>query len=178
MQAAEVVHIGPIGMGDRVCVDTCSSMEIGQGILVGNSSRALFLLHSESVSNPYVAPRPFRVNAGAVHAYTRIPGGKTHYLSELSSGDRVLIVDFEGNTVAGTIGRIKIEKRPLMMITARIKDNEIDTIVQNAETIRLVSPEGKPVSVVDLKTGDAVLVSLEEHARHFGHAIDESIVER
>lgn len=178
LESAEVIGLNPIGMGDRVCVDTCSSMDIGQGILVGNSSQALFLLHSESVSNPYVAPRPFRVNAGAVHAYTRVPGEKTRYLSELSSGDSILIVDSRGNTVNGAIGRLKIEKRPLMMITARIHEKEINTMVQNAETIRLVSPKGKPVSVVDLRIGDAVLVSLEANARHFGHAIEESIVEK
>ena len=62
------------GLGDRACVDTCSQMEQGQGMLVGNSSGGLFLVHAESVENPYVAPRPFRVNAGPVHAYIRVPG--------------------------------------------------------------------------------------------------------
>jgi 3-dehydroquinate synthase II len=81
LDAAEVVQVRPVGMGDRVCVDTCTSMTTGQGMLVGNSSSALFLVHSESIANPYVSPRPFRVNAGPVHAYTRIPGGKTKYLS-------------------------------------------------------------------------------------------------
>ncbi len=68
LQHAEVIEIVPVGMGDRVCVDTCTSMSVGEGMLVGNSSSALFLIHSESISNPYVSPRPFRVNAGAVHA--------------------------------------------------------------------------------------------------------------
>ncbi|TES92714.1 MAG: 3-dehydroquinate synthase II, partial [Desulfobacteraceae bacterium] len=79
--AAEIVEIRPVGMGDRVCVDTCTSMGMGQGMLVGNSSSALFLIHAESISNPYVSPRPFRVNAGPVHSYTKIPGEKTTYLS-------------------------------------------------------------------------------------------------
>jgi len=178
LQTAEIVEVRPVGMGDRVCVDTCTSMGMGQGMLVGNSSSALFLIHSESISNPYVSQRPFRVNAGPVHSYTRIPGGKTRYLSELSAGDPVLIVDFKGNTSTGIVGRLKIEKRPLMLIKAVFKGKEIATIVQNAETIRLTDPEGKALSVVNLVPGDKVLVAMEEGGRHFGIQIEESITEK
>ena len=178
LQTAEIVEIRPVGMGDRVCVDTCTSMGKGQGMLVGNSSSALFLIHSESISNPYVSPRPFRVNAGPVHSYTRIPGGKTRYLSELSAGDPVLIVDFEGNTISGIVGRLKIEKRPLMLIKAVFEGQEIATIVQNAETIRLTDPQGTAVSVVNLAPGDKVLVAMEAGGRHFGIKIEESITEK
>jgi 3-dehydroquinate synthase II len=178
LQSAEINEVKPIGMGDRVCVDTCTTMGKGQGMLIGNSSSALFLVHAESISNPYVAPRPFRVNAGAVHAYIRVAAGKTKYLSELLSGDPVLIVDHEGNTETSIVGRLKIEKRPLMFIKAEAAGKEITTIVQNAETIRLTDPNGQPVSVVKLKKGDKVLVTIEEAGRHFGHKIDESITEK
>jgi 3-dehydroquinate synthase II len=178
LQAAEIVEISPVGMGDRVCVDSCTSMTMGQGMLVGNSSSALFLVHSESILNPYVTPRPFRVNAGPVHSYTRIPGGKTRYLSELSAGDQVLIVDFKGNTTTGIVGRLKIEKRPLMLVKAVIGDKEISSIVQNAETIRLTDPQGKALSVVSLVPGDKVLAAVEEGGRHFGIKIEESITEK
>ncbi len=178
LQIAEIIEVKPLGMGDRVCVDTCTQMGLGEGMLVGNASSALFLVHAESVANPYVAPRPFRVNAGAVHAYTRVPGGKTRYLSELAAGDSVLLVNHRGETVQGIVGRLKIEKRPLMLIRARVQNREITTIVQNAETIRLTSPEGKPVSVAVLKPGDQVLVALEESGRHFGMKIDEQITEK
>lgn len=178
LEAAETLKVVPVGMGDRVCVDTCTAMTMGQGMLVGNSSSAMFLVHSESIANPYVAPRPFRVNAGAVHAYTRTPGGKTRYLSELSAGDPILIVDFKGTTTIGTVGRIKIEKRPLMLVTAAVGDRKITTILQNAETIRLTNPEGKPASIVNLEPGDRILVATEESGRHFGHKIEEAITER
>ena len=178
LQTAEIVEVRPVGMGDRVCVDTCTSMGMGQGMLVGNSSSALFFIHSESISNPYVSPRPFRVNAGPVHSYTRIPGGKTRYLSELSAGDQVLIVDFKGNTSTGIVGRLKIEKRPLMLIKAVFDGKEIAAIVQNAETIRLTDPEGNALSVVSLVPGDKVLVAMEEGGRHFGIKIEESITEK
>ncbi len=178
LQVAEITDVIPVGMGDRVCVDTCTAMTEGQGMLVGNSSSALFLIHSESVVNPYVAPRPFRINAGAVHAYTRVPGGKTRYLSELTAGDRIFITDFQGNNIEGVVGRLKIEKRPLMLVKAMVDGKDITTIVQNAETIRLTTPEGQPVSVVSLKAGDHVLVSMEAGGRHFGYKIEETITEK
>jgi 3-dehydroquinate synthase II len=178
LETAEIQELTPIGMGDRVCVDTCTSMLKGQGMLVGNSSSAMFLVHAETVSNPYVAPRPFRVNAGPVHAYTKVPGGKTKYLSELSTGDKMLIVDFKGDVAIGAVGRLKIEKRPLMLVRATVKEKVVTTILQNAETIRLTSPDGSPISVVKLKPGDKVLVAVEKGGRHFGHKIDETITER
>lgn len=178
LTAATVSGVKPLGMGDRVCVDTCTHMSPGQGMLVGNSSAALFLIHAESLENPYVAARPFRVNAGPVHAYVRVPGNKTRYLSELAAGDEVLVVDHSGQTLAATVGRVKIEKRPLMLVSATHEGKEFSTIVQNAETIRLTRPGGEAVSVVQLFPGDQILVALEEAGRHFGHKVTESILEK
>jgi 3-dehydroquinate synthase II len=113
-----------------------------------------------------------------VHAYTRVPGGKTRYLSELSAGDPVLITDFQGRSVEGIVGRLKIERRPMMLVKAKAGDKEISTILQNAETIRLTAPDGKPLSVVNLRPGDKVLVALEASGRHFGMKINETITEK
>ena len=178
LENAKITEIRPAGMGDRVCVDTCTAMTSGQGMLVGNSSSVLFLIHAESVANPYVTPRPFRVNAGPVHAYTRVAGGETRYLSELSAGDQVMIVDFQGNATQATVGRLKIEKRPLMLIRAEAGEIAATAIVQNAETIRLTDPDGNPVSIVNLSPGDEVLVAVEASGRHFGKKIEETITER
>ncbi|MEN6546202.1 MAG: 3-dehydroquinate synthase II [Armatimonadia bacterium] len=178
LQVAEVREVRPLGMGDRVCIDTCSNMGIGEGMLVGNSSAALFLIHAESIENPYVAPRPFRVNAGPVHAYVRAPGGATRYLADLRSGDEALLVDWQGQTRTTNIGRVKVERRPLALVTAEVEGKEITAILQNAETIRLVTPEGRPVSIVELKAGDKVLVAVEEAGRHFGMKVEETITER
>jgi 3-dehydroquinate synthase II len=175
---ATVSGVKPLGMGDRVCVDTCTQMKPGQGMLVGNSSAALFLVHAESLENPYVAARPFRVNAGPVHAYVRVPGNRTRYLSELAAGDEVLVVDHQGKTLPATVGRVKIEKRPLMLVNATYEGKEFSTIVQNAETIRLTRPDGEAVSVVQLAPGDQIMVALEEAGRHFGHKVTESILEK
>jgi 3-dehydroquinate synthase II len=175
---ATVSSVKPVGMGDRVCVDTCSLFSVGEGMLVGSQSNALFLVHSETIESPYVAARPFRVNAGPVHAYTILPNGKTTYLSELSAGDEVLAVDKEGKTRSLIIGRLKIEKRPLIIVEADVGGKKIKTILQNAETIRLVAKDGSAISVAKLKKGDEILVYLEDAGRHFGVKVEESINEK
>ena len=175
---AKIKRIVPLGLGDRVCVDTCSSMIVGEGMLVGNSSQALFLVHSESVENPFVNTRPFRVNAGPVHSYIRLADGQTKYLSEIQSGDRVLIVNFEGKSCPAVVGRAKVEKRPLALVEAEERGQSLSVILQNAETIRLTQLDGKGISLVDLKEGSEVLVYREGSARHFGVKIDETIIER
>ncbi len=176
--AATVKRVGSLGLGDRICVDTCSSMNLGEGMLVGNTSQALFLVHAESVENPFVNSRPFRVNAGPVHAYIRLPDGKTKYLSEVRAGDEVLVVNFEGKTYPAVVGRAKLERRPLALVEAEVKGRTVSTILQNAETIRLTQTDGKAVSLVDLKAGSEVLVYRETMGRHFGVQVDETITER
>jgi len=178
LQIAVVESIRPVGIGDRVCVDTCTLMKEGEGLLVGNSSGFLFLVQAEAKLNPYVAPRPFRVNAGPVHAYVRGIGGRTRYLSELKAGDPVLIVRAQGSTQAAAVGRVKIERRPLLLIEAVCEGAKGSILLQNAETIRLTNPGGEAVSVAELKVGDSVLVAVEQAGRHFGMKVDETIIEK
>jgi 3-dehydroquinate synthase II len=181
LSTARITKMEELEMGDRVCVDTCSLMVRGEGMLVGSQSFALFLVHSESEESPYVAARPFRVNAGAVYAYVLV-GEKTRYLSELKSGEEVLIVNAEGSARKAVVGRVKIEKRPLMLVEAAVDvgvgaTRTCSIILQNAETIKLMGKD-KPISVVDLKEGDEVLVHVTEAARHFGIAVEEMVIER
>lgn len=178
LKKVRVERIKQLGMGDRVCIDTCSIFSKGEGMVIGSQSSALFLVHSETIESEYVATRPFRVNAGPVHAYTRMPDGKTRYLSELSAGDEVLAVDHKGKTRSMVIGRLKIEKRPLILVEAEYEGRTIKTILQNAETIRLVDKKGKAVSVTKLKKGDEILAYIEDAGRHFGMRVDESIEEK
>ncbi len=173
-----VTSVRPIGMGDRVCVDTCSMLREGEGILVGNTSSALLLVQAETLENPYVSPRPFRVNAGAVHAYTLVPGEKTAYLSDLSAGDHVLAVAHDGMLRDAGVGRVKIEQRPLLLVEAEADGVRASLVLQNAETVRLVGADGIPISVVTLAPGDRVLGRVLQAGRHFGIAVKESIIEK
>jgi 3-dehydroquinate synthase II len=175
---ATVTEIEEAGSADRVCVDTGSLMEDDEGMLVGSMSRGLFFVHAETAESPYVASRPFRVNAGAVHAYVRTPDGGTKYLAELQSGDEVQVVDTDGHTRTAVVGRAKIEKRPMFRVEVETDAGDrIETLLQNAETIKVATAEGR-TAVTDLAEGDEVRVYLEEGGRHFGEAIEERIIEQ
>jgi len=175
---AKVVVVRPAGMGDRVCVDTSTIMKIGEGMLVGSHSDGMFLVHSESLKSKYVEPRPFRVNAGAVHAYIRLPHGRTKYLSELKAGDEVQIVNASGETRVGTVGRVKVERRPMLLVEVEREGSIFKTLLQNAETINLVTKDGASISVARLRPRDKVLVHVERVGRHFGAKVAETILEK
>jgi len=181
LTTATVTAIEPTGMADRVCIDTGSLMSDDEGMLVGSLSRGLFLVHAETAESPYVESRPFRVNASAVHAYARNPEGGTNYLAELSSGDEVQVVNTDGQTREAVVGRVKIEKRPMFRIQAEVETDDgidrIETLIQNAETVKVATSEGR-TAVTDLEAGDDVVVYYEDVARHFGEAVEESIIEK
>jgi 3-dehydroquinate synthase II len=179
LTSAKITAIKQIGTGARVCVDTCDLMQQGEGILVGSQSAGLFLVEAEVHENPYVQSRPFRVNAGSLPLYTLASMQNTRYLSELKAGDEVLIVDRQGNVRTTNVGRAKIEFRPLILIEAEAEGKKVKAILQNAETIRLVTPEGsKPVT--ELKVGDEVTVHIAAAGgRHFGVSVpEEKVIER
>lgn len=176
---AKVTAVKPISSGARVCVDTCDLMAPGEGMLVGVQAAGFFLVEAEVHENPYVQSRPFRVNAGSLSMYTLATLQSTRYLSELKAGDEVLIVDRNGKVRSASVGRVKIELRPLILVEAEADGKRVKTILQNAETIRLVTADCSK-SVTELKVGDEVLVHIaESRGRHFGVAVpDETVIER
>jgi len=174
LSSAKIIDIQEVGDGERVCVDTASMLNRGEGMLVGNRANFLFLVHNESVGSSFTSPRPFRVNAGAVHCYTLAPDGTTKYLSELETGVEILVLDSKGKARRAAIGRCKIEKRPMLMIKAKVGDEIGGIIAQDAETIRFVKPNGQLVSVTHLKKGDSVIVhSKAATGRHFGMEVSD-----
>ena len=180
LKPAKIIEIKEVGDGERVCVDTASMLHKGEGMLIGSRSNFLFLVHNESVGSSFTSPRPFRVNAGAVHCYTLSPDGTTNYLSEVETGSEVLIINSKGNARRATVGRSKIERRPMLMIKASSGDEIGGIIAQDAETIRFVKPNGQLVSVTHLKKGDTVMVHAKSATgRHFGMEVsDEYILEK
>jgi 3-dehydroquinate synthase II len=179
IKPAKIVEIKDVGTGERVCVDTASMMGMGEGMLIGSRSNFMLLVHNESVGSSFTSPRPFRVNAGAVYCYTIAPDGKTRYLSEIESGSEVWVVNKEGAARKAVVGRSKIETRPLRMIRAEIEGETGTVILQNAETIRLMTKDGKLLSVTEVKVGDEVLgYAKPASGRHFGMEVDEYIVEK
>jgi 3-dehydroquinate synthase II len=179
IKSAKILDVRDVGTGERVCVDTTSMLQAGEGMLIGSKSNFLFLIHNESVGSSFTSPRPFRVNAGAVYCYTVMPDGKTKYLSEIEAGSEVLIVKNNGSSRRVTVGRSKIETRPLRLIRADIEGETGTIILQNAETIRFIKSDGTLLPVTDARVGDEILCYIKPPSgRHFGMEVKEFIVEK
>ncbi len=199
LQSATIKKITPIPEADRVCVDTSSILKSGEGMLIGNTAMGFVLVHAEVFDSEFVKSRPFRVNAGDVSEYILVPVAgdpeisteneiqtQTKYLSELQSGDKVLVVDKQGNTRIVSVGRVKIETRPMLLINLEVLKDEkhgqknipLKVTLQNAETVMVIGTDGLPISVPKIKVGDKVLVNLGPGATHFGIKIKEQIIEK
>ncbi|AGL18888.1 3-dehydroquinate synthase II [Actinoplanes sp. N902-109] len=174
-----VTAVRHAGTGDRACVDTCTYLEPDEGILVGSRSRALLLCVSETHPLPYMPTRPFRVNAGAIMSYTLGDAQHTRYLSELRAGGTVLAVGADGRTRRVTVGRVKIETRPLLSIDAVAPDGEpANLIVQDDWHVRVLGPGARVLNSTELRPGDEVLGHLPGRERHVGYPIDERCQEQ
>lgn len=171
-----VKSIKKIRHGERVCVDTCSSMRPGEGMLIGATSSMFVLVEGEVHDSGFVNARPFRVNAGVISSYF-LNGEKTGYLSELEAGKDVVIIDRAGNTRIECVARVKIERRPFVLIKMAAGENEYPVILQDAETVRLVTSDGS-ISVTELVAGDTIIGFLSSSGRHFGMKVDEFLEER
>ncbi|WP_327696010.1 3-dehydroquinate synthase II family protein [Streptomyces sp. NBC_00459] len=169
-----VESIRHVGLGDRVCVDTCSHFEEDEGILVGSYSSGFVLCCSETHPLPYMPTRPFRVNAGALHSYTLGPDNRTNYLSEVGSGSALLAVGADGRTRRVVVGRAKLESRPLLEIRTHAEDGRLVSLtVQDDWHVRVLGPGGKVLNVTELQTGDELLGYLAADKRHVGLPIGE-----
>ena len=184
LQTLTVVSVEEAGVGDRYCLDLLSLLSQGEGLLIGSSASALVLVHSETIPSTFVPTRPFRVNAGAPHGYVLMADGSTKYLSELVAGDRLLAVSVEGETRSVGLGRLKIEQRPMLKITAedtsnnKGKPNKVHVFMQQAETVRLVADSGKACSVTSIDRNQDILGWTDRGARHLGRAISSPVEER
>lgn len=167
-----ITNIESGGVGERYCIDLVCLISEGEGMLIGSSSSSLGLVHGEVIVSEFVPARPFRVNAGPPHSYILMADGKTKYLSELISGDNVMLVSENGSTRSATIGRLKIEKRPFLRIYWE-NDYQISNSIflQQAETVRILSRVGVVKSVTELKIGDTILCHESNHSRHIGNKV-------
>jgi 3-amino-4-hydroxybenzoic acid synthase len=175
----EVTATSHIGMGERACVDTCTYFRQDEGILVGSYSKGMILCVSETHPLPYMPTRPFRVNAGAIHSYTLSKDERTHYLSELKAGSKVMAVDIKGQTRMVTVGRVKIESRPLISINAVAANGQsVNLILQDDWHVRVLGPGGVVLNCTELKPGDTLLGYLPSEDRHVGYPINEFCLEK
>jgi 3-dehydroquinate synthase II len=177
--ALEVQSVEDGGVGDRVCVDLTSILDVGEGFLIGSAANAMILVHGETLESEFVPPRPFRVNAGAVHAYILMGDGSTKYLSELVAGDSVAVCNSSGIVRNAIIGRMKIESRPFLLIRYGHPESGVtgQIFLQQAETVRLISPLGDMPSVTSVEVGDSLLGFIGTSARHIGQNVLSTVEE-
>lgn len=174
-----VTGVEHIGMGERACIDTCSLLETDEGCLIGSFASGMFLSCSETHPLPYMPTRPFRWNAGAVHSYVLVPDNRTRYVSELRAGQPILAVRSDGSAREVRIGRVKIERRPLLSITAVTPDGAtVNVITQDDWHVRLLGPGGTVNNVTELRAGDRLLGCVPVESRHVGLPITEFCDER
>lgn len=180
LSEVQITGIESAGVGDRVCVDMVSLLNPGEGLMVGSSSSSMVLVHAENIDSQYVPQRPFRVNAGGLHAYTVLNDGRTAYLSELKAGDEVRIFSVDGKTRGALIGRLKIETRPLILLKwVDENNNQYQTFLQQAETVRLMSSSGgKVIAITEAIVGDRIISRVDRGARHIGDKVSADIEER
>lgn len=175
----EVIEVREGGVGDRVCVDLTSMLEQEEGMIVGSSSKSMVLVHGETVESEFVPTRPFRVNAGAANSYIMMADGTTSYLSELKMGDEVLVVNSNGDSRNCVVGRVKIEKRPFILFRWKNENyNEAGVLLQQAETVRLISESRGLVSVTELVPGMKLLGWNGGAGRHVGQTISAEVDEK
>ena len=179
LQPLLITNIESGGLSDRYCIDLTSLLEIGEGMLIGSSSSCMALVHGETLNSDYVPPRPFRVNAGPPHAYIVMANRDTKYLSELKAGDEILIVSSSEYCKTATVGRLKIERRPMLLFSLKNTNDKVSQIfTQQAETVRLVGTEKENITVTDLTIGQYILGWSDPDARHIGVAVPSEVVER
>ncbi len=174
-----VNSIEHVGLGDRVCIDTCTHFEEDEGMLVGSYAHGYILCCSETHPLPYMPTRPFRINAGALHSYVFGQDNRTNYLSELKAGSAVLGVAADGRTRRIVVGRIKLESRPLLSIKATSPEGvQVNLIVQDDWHVRVLGPGGSVRNVTELKAGDELLGYVATDKRHVGWPVGEFCVEK
>jgi 3-amino-4-hydroxybenzoic acid synthase len=177
LQPATVTRITHSGMGDRVCVDTTSELFEDEGMLIGSTSSGGLMICSETHFLPYMNLRPFRVNAGALHSYIWGPNNFVPYLSDLKAGDKVYAVNGKGQARIVTIGRLKIERRPMLNIHAEVGGQLVNTFIQDDWHVRVFGSQAEIRPSSEVRIGDKLLGFADRPGRHVGIKINETIKE-
>jgi 3-dehydroquinate synthase class II len=154
-----------------------------EGMIVGSTGWGGIFVCSETHYLPHMNLREFRCNAGGVHSYVWGPNDRHIYLSEVQAGTPLLVVDVHGRTRVATVGRVKIERRPLLLIKCRVpqpdgEDVFINTFLQNDWHVRIMGADHKVRNSTLVRPGEKLLAHIDEPGRHTGLRVTENIVEK
>jgi 3-amino-4-hydroxybenzoic acid synthase len=88
-------------------------------------------------------------------------------------------VDAKGRTRIVTVGRVKIESRPLLAIDAVAPGGrQVNLIIQDDWHVRVLGPGGVVLNSTEVRPGDKVLGYLPAEDRHVGYPISEFCLEQ
>lgn len=161
-----------------MCIDFVDLLDPDEGILLGNTGHGFLLLLSENHSTQTYPARPFRVNAGGVHHYLQLDANKTCYLGELQPGDFVPVWSARTQTQRMiSVGRLKVEKRPLLRLDCRMGEQAISVTLQDSDSVSMHAVSGGRIDVQSLQAGVELLCRPDRAGRHLGQAIEEYIRE-
>ena len=146
LSAVKVTDIKALGEQDSLSIDTCSILNLGEGLLADN-----FLVHSDTEKIPWMEPTPFRINLAA-NSKIKTPGG-IKPVSELNPGDEILSANFEGRTRRLVVNEIILSKKKMLKVSA---DNSELTLPDDSA---LVGRKGKKIPAGKLKPGDEISIS-------------------
>lgn len=173
----EVISITEIGEGMRACIDFVDVLQPEDGVYVGNTGHGYIKVLSENRASDGYPSRPFRINCGAFHQYV-IQKDKTYYLHEIKPGESLYISDAKTEKSI-PVGRVKIEKRPLLRIECKHGETGqiISATLQKSTSVHVLEETKGEACILDIKTGDKISCILDEPGRHLGEQITEEIIE-
>jgi len=145
LRTVKVTAASP-GEGDAMAIDTCSILNLGEGLLADN-----FLVHSDTEKTPWMEPAPFRINIGT-NSKIKTPDG-IKKVKELKPGDEILSANFEGRTRRLIVNEITTSKKKMLKVSA---DNSELVIPDDSA---LVGRKGKKIPAGKLKPGDEISIS-------------------
>lgn len=173
-----ITSITDIGEGMRVCLDVADLLKADEGIYVGNTGHGYLFIYGETRETETYPPRPFRMNCGAIHQYV-LQGEETVYVADLEPGQHVQIYNLIGQFRFVPIGRMKIEKRPLLRIEVELEDGDcISATLQASESVHLLEKERGVYPILKLKPGFRVYCVKDQPGRHLGKKVEEEIIEK
>lgn len=162
-----------MGEGTRVEIDLVDILNENEGILVGDSAKGFICVLGETRETNIYPPRPFRVNAGAIHQYVYVGNNETKYLSELKAGDSIVVTDGKNERIV-KIGRIKIEKRNFERI---VLECGVSATLQVADSVFILGDK-KSEHFCSISNATIGYCEMADVARHKGKVIKETIVEK
>ncbi len=172
----EVVELKKVGEGMRVCLDFIDRLQEEEGLYIGNTGHGYLKVLSENRQSEGYPPRPFRINCGGFHQYF-YQEKESRYLQEIKAGESLVVSSPQGSRSI-SIGRVKIERRPLIRVICHGEEGSISATLQSSTSVYVEEAEKGAVSVLDLKKGDRIAGMMDEPGRHLGKKIDEFIEER